>query len=88
MNGARGFGGGERRKTDRRPRRGTVRRTAKQKNAPGRGRGVLAASGEPRPAEAEWWGRAASLRPRSPGRGCAGGLGRRGAVGDSQGLHP
>lgn len=45
MNGARGFGGGARRKIDRRTRAATTRRTAKQKNAPGREEGSPARRG-------------------------------------------
>ena len=75
MNGARGFGGGARRKIDRRTRAATTRRTAKQKNAPGREEG---SPGQPR----RGCGGGASPNPGAPGGGAREASG--GAFGGSQ----
>lgn len=69
MNGGRGFGGGERRKTDRRTRRGTVRRRLEEcarrgEGSPGRRGGVCAGpqGGRPPQTRSPKWG--ACWRPR------------------------
>lgn len=80
MNGGHSFGGGKRRKTDRRA--GTARHTAKQKNEPDGGEGVLKGGGEPRPQRRSVQGEVGEgglQRPRAPG----GGLGRN-CLGGSQ----